>query len=1226
MNADGVLEMDLVTIKDCAVLQSGSIIQPHTFEGRVMRCRQINVGSSVTIGMNTIALSGAVIDDHAVIGSLSLVMKSEHVRTPKLDTKWSGALIQPVPFPPLEKRKRHNKKRNNRERRVELEQVEAQTKSLRTEEHTAVVQLSNPLVPTKITPILSTSDREGEIEYAAILDLFAQKDLVGLDEVGGLGQVAAALKCTTSQGIAEKIVESRRLDFGQNNTSANLKKQPISFLGLFAEACSDTVIILLAIAAIISIIFGMTLPGTYDRSVNTTTGWIEGTAIIISIIIVTVVGSISNYHKDKVFEDMESSLAPMPVRVRRDGREKNIDSLHLVVGDVVLVQSGSRITCDMLLICGSPLCDESAVTGESTPVKKSVKSDPFVLGGSNVTQGWAELLVVAVGSNTVRDGRRNGSSSEVVDAAGQTLLEQQLDVLVDDISGFGLAAAVTLLFGLLIKEGILISLGKTAQLSDFLSHIILAIALVVVAIPEGLPLSLTITLAFSMKAMMKDNCMARIASSCETMGAVTTIVCGKSGTLTSNSMTVVQGVVSDVEFVVDGFGLVTKTPQGVRLPNSNRCNLSGVDLRLMLRAIAFNARAKEQEIDGTVQWTGSTIDIALLQWVDTMGGDYKRLRASVPSDRLKKEYPFNLEKNHQAVTVEEDPAEYKTYITGAPESLLEQCTRYTDKSGQVVELDVEKKKEITRRIAAIMNDGCQAVCVAMKVYGQRSGPNGQSLFDEEPASLGDLVLFGAVGLYAPPRPEVNEAVGKCEHAGINITLVTGDSMKTATAVAKACGIYREDGWGMAMTGAELRHLHDTSKEALFEIVPRLKLLARATSQDKMILVQMLQELGDVVGMTTDSTRDAPSMKIADVSLALSSADDHAKDCADLILLDDGFASVVKAVLWGRCVNDNVRKFLQYQLSINFPCIVLTIVGSLASDRSKEPFTPVQLLWMNVIMDTLAAVALGSESPDEKILQRDPVFQEADLISNKMTAFIGLGGAFQIGIIFLHMFSSHVWLETFEGPAALCNVPDNSVGSLPAQWLACSAACTKQGGVFVDNRWCQQGDHHSTIIFNVFIWMQIFNIFNARYLYTGINPFSGIQRSLKLCLVVLAIAGFQVFAVEAAGPFMQTTSLSWKQWLVCIAFGASTLPIGLLIRLIPVADEIPQEVVIKVEHRIRINRLKVIVMKFFRKTKDSPAMQRAKQQLLKEFGATSETLEKRREKMHSSGVDGDKLYV
>jgi Ca2+-transporting ATPase len=283
----------------------------------------------------------------------------------------------------------------------------------------------------------------------------------------------------------------------------------------------------------------------------------------------------------------------------------------------------------------------------------------------------------------------------------------------------------------------------------------------------------------------------------------------------------------------------------------------------------------------------------------------------------------------------------------------------------------------------------------------------------------------------------------------------------------------------------------------------------------------------------------------------------------MVILDDNFVSVVNACKWGRSVNDSIRKFLQFQLAINVGGVILTVVGSLASETNKEPFSPVQLLWLNLIMDTLAALALATEKPAADCLERLPVFKQAPLISLRMRVFIIGTAVFQVALIFLHLFSSHKWLKTVEG-GAICDVPNmqefDGLGNVTVQYKFCYDICKNEGGIFVEKRYCQQGTIHSTIIFNMFIWLQIFNIFNARNLFGGLNPFDDIfDRSQKLLIVVLLICGFQVFAVEVAGSFMQTTPLGWRHWLISIGFGALSLPVGTLIRLIPVRDEIPAEV-------------------------------------------------------------------
>jgi Ca2+-transporting ATPase len=361
-------------------------------------------------------------------------------------------------------------------------------------------------------------------------------------------------------------------------------------------------------------------------------------------------------------------------------------------------------------------------------------------------------------------------------------------------------------------------------------------------------------------------------------------------------------------------------------------------------------------------------------------------------------------------------------------------------------------------------------------------------------------------------------------------------------------------------------------------------MARSSPSDKHILVGLLQEIGEVVGVTGDGTNDAPALKLADVGFAMNTGTDIAKGAADMVLVDDNFASVVNAIRWGRAVNDNIRKFLQFQLSINVAGVFLTLVGSLASETSKEPFTPVQLLWLNLIMDTMAAIALATETPEEACLTRPPVYKQAPLISNKMWAFIITHGSWQFAMILTIMFVGHDWFNTIEVPGS-CNYPwvslrtnvsyiANVSGKNVTRWrmqprdmeIYCNEVCTFDGGIFYygTNR-CQQGPTHSTIIFNTFIFSQIFNIFNARKIYGEINPFEGIwTRSQNLIKVFGFILVFQTIAVCLFDKFMGVTLLQPGHFFICVGIGAIELVLGFIPRLVPVRDYIPDDVTQKKE--------------------------------------------------------------
>lgn len=623
----------------------------------------------------------------------------------------------------------------------------------------------------------------------------------------------------------------------------------------------------------------------------------------------------------------------------------------------------------------------------------------------------------------------------------------------------------------------------------------------------------------------------------------------------------VQGVVCDEEFVIEGYGLAPRRADVVTFPRD--APRLTVDVGRMVTALAHNSTARQQVIDGRLQWVGNKTEHGLLGFVSLVQRDYVAIRNAV-AEKDKKTFPFNSTKKRMTTLVTEGGST-TAYVKGASEVVLAACTRYVDKSGAVVPLSAEMKGTYMEIITDMADQGNRTIGVA---YYESSGA-----FPEEEPESESMTLVGILGIQDPIRPEVPRAVAHCHTAGITVRMVTGDNINTAIAIAKKCGIYAENGWDKAMTGVDFRAMFNDDRAALLEIIPRLRILARSSPTDKHILVGLLQELGEVVGVTGDGTNDAPALKLSDVGFAMQDGTDVAKGAADMILMDNNFASVVNAVKWGRSVNDNIKKFLQFQLTINVGGVLLTVIGSLASQTNREPFTPVQLLWLNLIMDTLAALALATERPSDELLKHLPVFKQSPLVTNRMRLFIVMHSVIQIGIIFLHMFSSYSWMDTVEGDCygPFVNGTNATVNAaLVAQRSSCELFCSYQGGVFKSDRYCQQGDIHSTIIFNVFIWMQIFNIFNARILDDAMNPFHGVftySRALLGVFVIICLV--QLFAVEVAGNFMQTTHLDWKRWLICIAFGAVEIAYGLLVRIIPMDNDIPVNILEKWEHERKL---------------------------------------------------------
>jgi Ca2+-transporting ATPase len=998
-----------------------------------------------------------------------------------------------------------------------------------------------------------------EYDEPALEELFERRNAEGLvaqfESVPGL---ASVFKTDLERGIETSSLAARGEQWGINLLS---KKDPATFLEFLLEALEDRVIQILCAAAAISIIFGMTLPNPHTGEVDRSVGWIEGTAIIISVTIVVLVGSINNYQKAKKFEEMEKEQAIKTVEVIRDGEQKSTTTDTLQPGDLLKIEVGMEMTCDALVVRPQGLkMNESAITGEPDLIEKSVDRNPFIISGTFVEEGDALVMVVAIGMRSVQ-GRLKGALD--ADSDG-TPLQEHLEQLADRIGLMGLVAAIILVVALSLKEIIVVSTRNDRAWSapQFLNFFLVAVALIAVAIPEGLPLAVTIALAFSMKAMMADNCMVRILASCETMGAATAVCSDKTGTLTLNQMTLVQGYIAGQDFMLDGHGMDKRHDDVQVIAKENVNTELGLTQKLrdlFAEGIALNSTASEVVREGVRVWTGNKTEMGMLKFLALIGKDYEQIRTSANDAHS---YPFSSAKKRMTTLVRTSKAAdapCTVHAKGASEAILAECKHMFNAAGDVVAMTAVDRSKIEDQLSGMARQANRTIGIAV---GKKPLEVGPEYPKEDPTD--ELVWLGVVGIQDPMRSEVPHAVQSCTSAGLTVRMVTGDNILTAIAIAKNCGIYAENGFDLAMTGPDFRWMADNQRETLKTLVPRLRVLARSSPSDKHVLVGLLQEQGEVVAVTGDGTNDAPALKLADVGFAMNSGTDIAKGAADMVLLDDNFASVVNAVRWGRSVNDNVKKFLQFQLTINVAGVLLTLIGSLASEHSKEPFTPVQMLWLNMIMDTLAALSLATELPEEACMTRSPVYKQAPLLTNRMRVFIGFHAFIQVLVILLVLFLGHRWFETVDFPE-ICNNINGEV-----RYEYCKHKCEEVGGV-LDGKYCQQGRVHSAMIFNIFIFFQVFNVANSRKIYGEMNPLEGVTtRSRTLVIIFGVIALLQALAVEFAGEFMSVTGLSAREWGICIGFASIEIVAGIICRFIPVTDTIPEEII---EHDENIAKIR-----------------------------------------------------
>ncbi|OJD30978.1 calcium-translocating p-type atpase [Diplodia corticola] len=896
-------------------------------------------------------------------------------------------------------------------------------------------------------------------------------------------------------------------------------KKPTPLWKLMWLAYNDKVLILLTAAAAISLALGLyeTFGVEHPPDAPMPVDWIEGCAICIAIVIVVLVGALNDYQKERAFVRLNTKKEDREVKVIRSAKSFQMSVHDVLVGDVVHLEPGDLIPADGIFIAGHNLkCDESSATGESDQMKKTGGDqvmrlleqgrgqakhqdlDPFIISGSKVLEGVGTYLVTSVGVNS--------SYGKILMAMRQdpepTPLQVKLDGLAGAIAKLGSSAAAFLFFVLLFRFlGTLPGSELTAneKASKFMDILIVAITVIVVAVPEGLPLAVTLALAFATTRLVKLNNLVRILKSCETMGNATTVCSDKTGTLTQNKMTVVTGTFGD-----DSFD--DKNQRG----DERRSTAFARDLlpehrRMLVESIAINSTAFEGEEGGVEGFVGSKTETALLGFAKKVlaMGSLSEERANAQVAQL---MPFDSGRKCMGAVQKLPNGHFRFLVKGASEILLGYSSSLLTAAAGQVPLDQDRRSRFEAVINSYAEQSLRTIALVTKDFPQ--WPPAGAASDDDPTTanvdlvLKDMTLLGVVGIQDPIRPGVPEAVARCQHAGVCVRMVTGDNVVTAKAIATDCGIYTD---GLVMEGPEFRTLSD---ERMTEMLPRLQVLARSSPEDKRILVTKLRSMGDIVAVTGDGTNDGPALKAADIGFSMGIAGTEvAKEASAIILMDDNFASILTALMWGRAVNDAVRKFLQFQLTVNITAVILTFVSSVSDSEMRSVLTAVQLLWINLIMDSLAALALATDPPTEDILNRKPPPRHAPLISPTMWKMIIGQALFQLAVtLILH----------FGGPRFL-SYPDAQLRS---------------------------------VVFNAFVWMQIFNMLNNRRLDNGANVLAGAHRNVFFLAIVLLMVGCQVAIAFVGGKAFSIVRLNGAQWAISIVVAALCLPWAVVVRAFP----------------------------------------------------------------------------
>lgn len=952
-------------------------------------------------------------------------------------------------------------------------------------------------------------------------DLVAEADTDALKQYDGVKGVAGAIGSDLERGLSEGDLERQKSSYGENRPP---EKPSRGFFSFVWDAVQDKTLIILAVCAGISIGLGVTVEK--DKS----TGWIDGAAILAAVFIVVMVTACNDFSKDKKFRKLSEIRDEKQVTVVRDGEQKSISVFDVLVGDVVELEPGAPIPADGLYISGQGVTsDESPMTGESDSVRKD-DEDPFMLSGCTILEGVCQMLVVAVGPNS-----QKGKISALLDSPNEdTPLTTKLEHLANQIGKFGLIAAVLTLAILLIKYTINFRQEHKSwawsELGTIVQYLISAITIVVVAVPEGLPLAVTISLAYSMMKMMKDQNLVRHLEACETMGGATNICSDKTGTLTENRMTVDRLWLCGNEMGGEEGGNPKELDEKVAhlftegiAVNSNAYLSKGKkkekdgddktkekkkskEQREMEKAMEA-AKERQKEADGgkeRLEFVGNKTECALLEYMATqMEVNYEEIRKKHKKN-IAKLYPFSSERKMMstAIRTEEGDAKYILYCKGASEIILEECSTILKTDGEA-DLKDKKRDEISDLIEEYASSGLRTIGLAYKEFSEEPD------WEDDEEVIKDLVFLGLAGIKDPVRKEVPEAVEKCKNAGIMVRMITGDNILTARHIAKECGILTED--GIAIEGPKFRKMTEAE---LDEIIPKLQVIARAQPQDKYTLVHRLRELGEVVAVTGDGVNDAPQLKEADVGFAMGiTGTEVAKDASDIVLLDDNFSSIVKAVMWGRNVYDSIRKFIQFQLTVNLVAVAIAFIGSVTNGAS--PLTPVQLLWVNLIMDTFAALALATERPSEELLDRKPYGRYDHLITRAMWRNIISQAVFQLGVLLVMLYAIDI--------IPFVSLPPKSD----------------------TERWNLE---RNTFLFNTFVMCQLFNEINSRKLGNELNVFTRFfTNPIFLGVMAITLVG-QFLLIQFAGSFASTVPLSINQWIVSVVIGAISLPYGLIIRL------------------------------------------------------------------------------
>ncbi len=849
-----------------------------------------------------------------------------------------------------------------------------------------------------------------------------------------------------SNGLSrEEVIKSREM-YG-SNALVQFKKD--SFFKQLIRSLGDPIIKILLIALGIKTIF---LIQDFD--------WYETVGIVIAIFLASFISTISEYGSEKAFLKLQKEAEAIKVKVRREGRVLLIPIDEVVVSDIILLDSGDRIVADGVLIKGEVSVDESSITGESKEVYKKAfvsglnpSTNNELLRGSVIYHGVGEMIVTKVGVNTFY----GKISLELQEKQPESPLKLRLRDLAKVISRIGYVGAFLVafsyLFSVLVIDNnfemtrIIATISDTSLLfAYFLQALTLAVTIIVVSVPEGLPMMITLVLSSNMKRMLKDNVLVRKLMGIETAGSLNILFTDKTGTLTKGELEVVGVMFGNLDYYKD----------------KNRLENSFNYYNILKKAILSNTSCVYDDVKNI--WIGgNSTDRAVVNYLEEGNYSLKKI----------KEVPFDSKNKYSYTKVLEEGKEI-TYYKGAPEVLLDKCKYYIAPNGKKVSF-INKNK-----ITDIINDyASKGIRVLMVCSNDGSG----------------LCFISLLFIKDELREEVSDGIELVRKAGIRTVMITGDNKKTAVAIAKDAGIIKSDK-DIVLTSSELNNLSD---EKIKEIIPNLSVVARALPTDKSRLVRLSQELGLVVGMTGDGVNDAPALKKADVGFSMGSGTEVAKEASDIILLDNNFNSIVKAIFYGRTIFKSIRKFIIFQLTVNFCAVFLSIVGPFIGVDS--PVTVIQMLWVNMVMDTLAGIAFSYEAPLLEYMEEPPKKRDEKILNSYMIH----------EIVFTSIYSFLICIFFLKSP-------------------------------FIHSFFREGRDdiYFMSAFFGLFIFMMIFNSFNART--SRLNIFANLLSNKVFMIVIAFIVVVQIILIYFGGNLFRTTSLSLKEVEIMLCCAFSVIPV------------------------------------------------------------------------------------